>query len=294
MSHRTLRWFAAALLIAIACDSPTGPSLDFDIDRFPYVVSVTGVRHFGTSRLLVIPARFHNGAPVPLTSAELQQQLFGGSSGGAVNQAFSLASGGAFRLKGQVTPWVQTTVSSSLAGPGIYGPTLQDDYVIEALLGVEDEVDFGLFDNDGPDGRPNSGDDDGVVDGGIAVMNSDHNRYCDNGAGKGPHPFARLSWRMNGERYQTYDPSANGGMIEVGAYTLLSAIGCGGQTVGAHVLAHELGHLFFGLPDIYHQLGGSTTKVWASRRWVAASAGTSCSMKSSAVLGVFAMRSYMV
>lgn len=269
MSHRTLRWFAAALLIAIACDSPTGPSPDFDIDRFPYVVSVQGVRNFGTSRLLVIPARFHNGAPMPLTSAELQQQLFGGSSGGPINQAFSLASGGAFRLKGQVTPWVQTTVSSSLAGPGIYGPTLQDDYVIEALLGVEDEVDFGLFDNDGPDGLPNSGDDDGVVDGGIAVMNSDHNRYCDNGAGQGPHPFARLSWRMNGERYQTYDPSAKGGMIEVGAYTLLSAIGCGGQTVGAHVLAHELGHLFFGLPDIYHQLGGSATQVWATRRWVA-------------------------
>ena len=261
---------AAVLLIALACDSPTGPSSDFDIDRFPYLVSVNGVRHFGTSRLLVIPARFHGGAPMPLTAAEMQQQLFGGSSGGPMNQAFSLASAGGFRLKGQVSPWVQTTVPATMSGPGLYGPTLQDDYVIEALLGVEDEVDFGLFDNDGPDGQPNSGDDDGVVDGGIAVMNSDLNRYCEGGTGKGPHPFARSGWRINGQRYKTFDASARGGVIEVGAYTLLSVVGCGGKTVGAHVLTHELGHLFFGLPDIYHVIGGPAgSEVFQQRRWVA-------------------------
>jgi len=261
---------AAGVLITLACDSATGPSIDFDPARFPYVVSVNGVRQFGTSRLLVIPARFHDGAAIPLTSAELQLQLFGGSSGGPMNQAFSLASAGGFKLKGQVSPWVRTTVPAGMSGPGIYGPTLQDDYVIEALLGVEDEVDFGLFDNDGPDGRPNSGDDDGVVDGGIAVMNSDLNRYCNGGTGKGPHPFARSFWRMNGQRYKTYDASARGGVIEVGGYTLLSAIGCGGTTAGAHVLTHELGHLFFGLPDVYHVVGGpSGSEVFQQRRWVA-------------------------
>lgn len=270
MPHRTVRWIAGALLFAIACDSPTGPSRDFDIDRFPYIVSAQGVRHFGTSRLLVIPARFLDGAPVPLTSAELQQQLFGGSSGGPLNQSFSLASAGAFRLKGHVTEWVQTTVPSDLSGPGTLGPTRLDDYVIQALSAVDDQIDFGLFDNDGPDGLPNSGDDDGVVDGGIAVMNSDLNRYCNFGTGNGPHPFAWLSWRLNGERYKTADPSASGGVIEVGAYTLMSAIGCGGQTVGAHVLAHELGHLFFGLADIYHFIGGTPgSEVFQQRRWVA-------------------------
>jgi M6 family metalloprotease-like protein len=266
--HRLSLIAAALVVTAVGCDSPTAPKPDFDGSQFPYVVGLQGVRHFGTSRLLVIPARFHDGAPMPLTSAELQSQLFGGSNGGPVNQAFSLASGGAFRLKGQVTPWVQTTVASSLSGDGIYGPTLRDDYVIEALLGIEDEVDFGLFDNDGPDGLPNSGDDDGVVDGGIAVMNSDLNRYCNGGTGKGPHPFAFPQWRINGQRYKTFDAAARGGFIEVGGFTLLSAVGCGGRTVGAHVLAHELGHLFFGLPDIYHQLGG-TGEVWATRRWVA-------------------------
>jgi M6 family metalloprotease-like protein len=256
--------------MALACDSPTAPSPDFDLARFPYVVSVNGVRHFGTSRLLVIPARFDDGAAFPLTAAELRQQLFGGSSGGPMNQAFSLASAGGFTLKGVVSPWVQTTVPAAMSGTGIYGPTLQDDYVIEALSGVEDEVDFGLFDNDGPDGLPNSGDDDGVVDGGIAVMNSDLNRYCNGGTGKGPHPFARSVWRINGQRFKTGDASARGGFIEVGGYTLLSAIGCGGTTAGAHVLTHELGHLFFGLPDIYHVIGGPAgSEVFQQRRWVA-------------------------
>ena len=259
---------AGLLALALACDSPTGPSRDFDINRYPYRLSANGVRLFGTSRVLVIPARFSGGAPTPLTSAELQAQLFGGSSGGPVNQAFSLASGGGFTLRGEVTSWVQTTVASTMTGPGIQTPSAQEDYVFEALRGVEDELDFGRFDNDGPDGFPNSGDDDGVVDGGIAVLNSELNRYCNGGTGLGPHPFARSFWRINGQRYKTSDSSARGGVIEVGGYILMSATGCGGQNVGAHVLAHELGHLFFGLPDIYHPVGGQG-EVWATRRWVA-------------------------
>src|SRR5688572_16755603 len=96
VSHRHGRWLTGLLALALACDSPTAPTPDFDISRYPYVVSSQGVRHFGTSRLLVIPARFHDGAPMTLTSAELQAQLFGGAGGGPLNQAFSLASGGAF------------------------------------------------------------------------------------------------------------------------------------------------------------------------------------------------------
>ena len=32
------------------------------------------------------------------------------------------------------------------------------------LLGMMPPIDWGLYDNDGPDGMPNSGDDDGFVD----------------------------------------------------------------------------------------------------------------------------------
>ena len=251
----------------MACESSTAPTSDFDSNRYPYRVSAAGVRLFGTSRVLVIPTRYYGGPPMPLTSAELQQQLFGGPGGGPVNQAFSAASDGGFRLLGHVTNWVQATVSVNQPGSGIYTPTAAEDYVFEAMLGVDGEVDFGQYDNDGADGFPNSGDDDGIVDGGVAILNSELNRYCNGGTGLGPHPFANRNWRPNGQRYQTTDPRAGGGVIEVGGYTLMSAIGCGGRTAAAHVLAHELGHLLLGLPDLYHAVPGQG-EVWATRRWV--------------------------
>jgi M6 family metalloprotease-like protein len=267
MSRRFFQWMAVALALA-ACDSPTGPTSDFDASRYPYVVSSTGMRLFGTSRVLVILARFRGGAPEPLTSSEIQAQLFGGARGGPVAESYALASGGGFVLRGQVTPWVTTTLTiADLSLPTIPGsPSGLTSYVTEAIQLADGQVDFGLYDNDGPDGLPNSGDDDGVVDGGIAIFNSELNRYCDGGTGRGPHPFA-ITRLAPGNRLPTTDQRRNGGAIEVAGFTLLSATGCGGPNVGAHVLAHELGHVLLGLPDLYHPVGG-VGEVWATRRWV--------------------------
>lgn len=226
------------------------------------------MRIFGTSRVLVVLARFEDGVAPPVTAADVRAQLFASANGGPVNESFSLASGGRFTLKGQVTSWVNTTVSiAELSQPGTVTPSGIEDYVVGALALVEGEVDFGRFDNEGPDGIPNSGDDDGVVDGGVVLLNTERNRYCDGGTGRGPHPFARVEWRLGGQRYQTQDAAARGGTIQVGGFTLMSVIGCGGTTVSSNVLAHELGHLLFRLPDMYHAIGGAG-EVWATRRWV--------------------------
>ena len=251
-----------------ACRDTTAPTPDFDGSRFPYRLSATGVRLFGTSRLVVIAARFADGAPAPLSSSDIQAQLFGGSGGGLVTESYALASGGGFTLRGHVTPWVTTSVTITAFGlPGAPGqPSGLTAYVTDAIRLVDADVDFGQYDNDGPDGFPNSGDDDGVVDGGVAIFNSEKNRYCDGGTGRGPHPFA-VSRLPAGTRFLTTDARKNGGVIEVGGYTLLSATGCGGPDVGAHVLAHELGHVLLGLPDMYHVVGGQG-EVWAVRRWV--------------------------
>ena len=72
VTHRLSMIAAALIVTAVGCDDPTAPVPDFDGSQYPYIVGTQGVRHFGTSRLLVIPARFHDGAPMPLTSAELQ------------------------------------------------------------------------------------------------------------------------------------------------------------------------------------------------------------------------------
>ena len=253
--------------VVIACSDATAPTSDFDSTRFPWRVSSTGVRLFGTSRVLVIPARFADGAPPPISSGDIAAQLFGTAGGGPVAQSYSLASGDGFTLKGQVARWVNTTVTiaglSQGGGPG--EPSGLQTYITDAIRIVDPDIDFTRFDNEGPDGFPNSGDDDGVVDGGIVIMNSEQNRYCTGGTGRGPHPFA--SFRLPvGSRFITGDMGRNG-LIEIAGYTWLSATGCGGPNVGAHTLAHELGHLFLGLPDLYHAVGGAG-EVWATRRWV--------------------------
>ena len=259
------RLLAGLAILVAACDSPTSPRPDFDGTRYPYVVSSTGVRLFGTSRVLVILARFADGAPAPLSSAELQQQLFGGPDGGPTAIAFAHASNGAFTLKGQVSKWVTTLVTTAgLSAPPAGGPSGLTQYIASAIELTDEDIDFGRFDNDGPDGFPNSGDDDGIVDGGIVLMNSEVNRYCNGGTGRGPHPFAITALNP---RILTADSRRGGGSIEVDGITLLSATGCSDRTAGGHVMAHELGHLFLGLPDLYHQLGGPG-EVWATRRWV--------------------------
>jgi M6 family metalloprotease-like protein len=227
-------------------------------------VSPAGVRIRGTTRVLVIPARFADGAPEPIPAAAIQAQLFGGPGGGPVTESFRLASAGSFNLEGEVTPWVTTSVKlAALSAPG----SAISDYIVDALRSIDPIVDFGLFDNDGPDGIPNSGDDDGVVDGGVIVLNSERNRYCDGGTGLGPHPHAVTPWGISGARFRTEDPAHNGGVIEIGAYTTMAATGCTDETVAAHVIAHELGHLLFRLPDLYHPLALSS-EPWTVRRWL--------------------------
>jgi M6 family metalloprotease-like protein len=265
--HRILKWMVGVAAFAAACSDPTAP-LDFDIRQLPYVKGSTGVRLFGTSRVLVVPARFADGAPPSLSSNEIAAQLFSGAGGGPITQSFALASGNGFTLRGQVTKWVTTSVTiEGFAQPG--GPSQESglgQYIKDAIRLVDGDVNFGLYDNDGRDGKPDSGDDDGVVDGGIVIFNSETSRYCNGGTGRGPHPFAVTRLPI-GARFSTADVGYNGGILEIAGYTLMSATGCGGPNVGAHVMAHELGHLFLGLPDMYHQLGGNG-EVWATRRWV--------------------------
>ena len=219
--------------------------------------------------MLVIPARFADGAPAPITSAELQAQLFGGRDGGPIAAAFSHASGGAFALRGRVADWVTTSVTTAelfaVPAPGTQSGV--ERYANDALRLADPDIDYGLYDNEGPDGFPNSGDDDGIVDGGVALVNSDRNRYCNGATGRGPHPFAILDYRTGGARYQTTDARTGGGVIEVDGLTLMAATHCSERNAGSPTLAHEYGHLLLGLPDLYQIVGGQGD-VWAIRRWV--------------------------
>lgn len=233
----------------------------------PYVVSARGVRVFGETRIPLLLARFFNGPASPFTPAQVRERMFAGSNGGPVNAPFRVASDGRFLLRVDASPWIASSWVSTAANA---------DFVRDLIAAADATMDFGEYDNDGPDLVPNSGDDDGLVDGGVIILHSSLDLACSVGganANSGPHPHARTNWRMGDppDAYRTADAAAVGGTIGIQGYTIMSATDCSGVTMNSPVLAHELGHLLFGLPDLYHQVPGvpvPSTELWRGRRWV--------------------------
>jgi M6 family metalloprotease-like protein len=117
-------------------------------------------------------------------------------------------------------------------------------------------MDWGRYDNDGPDGVPNSGDDDGFVDV-LSVIHPTRGGEC-GGAGGGDRIWSHR-WSLSapfGVAYQTASPRTGGGVIRIDDYTIQPAVACsGGGLSEIGVFAHELGHAF-GLPDLYDTDGG--------------------------------------
>jgi C1A family cysteine protease len=121
--------------------------------------------------LPVILIKFHKDEP-PFGQKDYRALLFGApgdpdaSRKRTMRNYFRDNSRGLLNLDGQVTDWYKLAVSDADAAVAaakgdrrVFGRLLKD-----ALEQADRDLDFGQFDNDGPDGQPNSGDDDGVVD----------------------------------------------------------------------------------------------------------------------------------
>jgi M6 family metalloprotease-like protein len=120
------------------------------------------------------------------------------------------------------------------------------DYVGEAIRLADATIDFGQFDNDGPDGVPNSGDDNGYVDG-LVILSTEVAGSCG-----GPAPWPHFGGAsLTGPHVEVEDLSPAGQPLRIQAYIADSAVDCSGsEPKGMEVLAHETGHLI-GLPDLY-------------------------------------------
>ncbi|HUG39832.1 MAG TPA: M6 family metalloprotease domain-containing protein [Longimicrobiales bacterium] len=208
----------------------------------------------GELRIPVIAVRYADvEAPFPVLA--LANRLFGASRGDSVTLSdyWREVSGGLLEVDGIVTSWVPVRkparhfLARKEYGWGRFGRVAE--LLRQALDYVDPSLDFSLFDNDGPDGVPNSGDDDGYVDFVAFFYATD----CSAGGREGgiwPH-------RGTMSPYETDDVSANGGRIRIADYVILPAQDprtCGPAHVG--VLAHETAH-GFGLPDLYDYDGSS-------------------------------------
>jgi len=126
--------------------------------------STTAVSPVGSLHVLVVMTRFsdENGSEAPKFVVDLFDENFPGS----LTHFYQEMSRGQFRLDGTVTRRQYESRDPGAAYTASRVGAIGDfaRFAREVLSSADEEIDLAAFDNDGPDGIPSSGDDDGFVD----------------------------------------------------------------------------------------------------------------------------------
>jgi M6 family metalloprotease-like protein len=206
----------------------------------------------------------------PITQPQLQEQFFGNNPAGSVSDYYSEVSYNQFTVGGIVSAWTplsQNNLFYAGTSQGLEpGFARTGDLITELLDANDAAINFGLYDNDGPDGQPNSGDDDGFVDV-LCVVHNFRGAECGAITNIQSHAWQYSAW--TGDSYPTNDARTGGGLIQVDDYNITPARNCD-ETAANDIgtLCHELGH-GLGLPDLYgvNPLTGGTTGDKGAGDW---------------------------
>lgn len=247
----------------------------------------------GTFEIPVLLGLFSNSGSTPPFSRDTISDAYFDAPTGTITEYYDQVSRGMVTLLGVTFDWAQTlrpdtayTVGQSGLVGGSLGGGGAGNFIVD-LLDQQPATDWGRYDNDGPDGLPNSGDDDGYVDV-LAVMHPTRGAEC-GGPGNDDRIWSHR-WSLSSattQPYTTDTPRAGGGFIRINDYTIQPSISCsGGSLAPIGIFTHELGHAF-GLPDLYDTDSGNGssagTGIWdlmGSGSWGCnnASAATPCHM----------------
>jgi immune inhibitor A len=243
-------WWILIPLTALAT-TPPRPGSDVRPPRaLPALADKSAsARPTGQQRVPVIPGGFAN-LPGAATTASLQAVFTGP---GSVRDYFLAVSSGQLDVTGEVHGWrraAQTLghylgVDHGLDGGA--GQFVRDIVEAADLAGL----DWGPYDNDGPDGVPNSGDDDGRVDA-VVVLHAGAGGEC-GAANLWSHRHTLTAWGLGA--YTTRTARAGGGWLTVTDYILVPEESCDGGIIEIGVICHEYGHIL-GLPDLYDTATG--------------------------------------
>ncbi|MFC1614580.1 M6 family metalloprotease domain-containing protein [Gemmatimonadota bacterium] len=180
---------------------------------------------------------------------EIRDFYFENNPNGTITDYFTEVSYGQFMLTGDVYGWYQLDNPEEYYNANEFDansfPQNSDGFVIDAVSKADPYIDFSKYDNDGPDGIPDSGDDDGYVD---AVMITfpgvlESNSLIGSMGLLVDHPYATEDLSFSGSAIQIYT------YIKGPEFTLDSGLSFG-------VACHEIGHVL-GLPDLYDEDGSS-------------------------------------
>lgn len=243
------RWFGrVAGVVALVAAEPTAAQIPVFEEAPPpagdlgYTRLASRQRATGRLEAVALFARFGPGPGGTDTPPPFAARLFDGQPG-SLTHYFDAMSFGRLQFQGTVLPAVYTSRYGSSAylsqtGEGRYGRFVQ-----EVLRQADTQVDFGRFDNDGADGEPNSGDDDGVVDYVFVVLSSAPRGFIRGGA----TGTAGLGFN---EPVETGDTGADGTPITISGSTIKGSVVGAGPSQAMGMMAHEFGHAL-GLNDLY-------------------------------------------
>ncbi|MEK7668462.1 MAG: M6 family metalloprotease domain-containing protein [Gemmatimonadota bacterium] len=230
----------------------------------------------GTLKVPAILFRFANPPASQIDSAQYTQYLFGATPPAlrpyTLRTLYEQWSNGGFSMQGNAIGWVTlANAEATYTGPttgcpsplglcnGVWdGPSFAAMQAgLREAVGLADPlVNFGLYDNDGPDLVPNSGDDDGYVDL-VVFAHPEMDGACLQAGNN--HIWAHRS-SLGG--VATTDLWTGHGSLTVRVRDYIVQSGVGGATscdisqiMPIGTIAHETGH-GLGLPDLYDTNSG--------------------------------------